>query len=128
VKILLDTQVFLWLTLDSPLLSKKSKKLFLDEENDLFFSMASIWEIAIKTSLGKLTLHQSVENFILEQLAKNSIEILEIDFRHVVRVATLPFHHRDPFDRLLVSQALEEKIPILSSDKIFEKYAVKRLW
>lgn len=128
MKILLDTQAFLWLISDSEELSKKAKNIFLDLDNQLFLSLASIWEIAIKNSIGKLSFKKPVEEFIAEQLQINNISCLEIGFRHVIRTANLPFHHRDPFDRLLISQAIEEKIPIVTSDKAFDKYAIKRIW
>ncbi|SRR5579883_206078 len=128
MKILLDTQAFLWLISDAPELSKKAKKLFLDQDNDLFLSLASIWEIAIKFSLGKLKLKQPIEKFLPAQLQENSILQLDISFRHVAGVAALPFHHRDPFDRLIISQAIQENLPILSSDKAFDAYNIQRLW
>jgi PIN domain nuclease of toxin-antitoxin system len=106
MKILLDTQAFLWIISDAPELSKKAKKVFLDQENDLFLSLASTWEIAIKSSLGKLKLKQPLQKFIPMQLQENSIFQLDISFRHVVGITTLPFHHRDPFDRLIISQAI----------------------
>lgn len=128
MRIILDTHAFLWLGADSPLLSKKAKKLFMDTKNDLYLSLASIWEMAIKSSLGKLKFRKPLETFILDKLQENSIQQLGIDFRHVTRVTDLPYHHRDHFDRLLISQALEEKMPILSSDTAFDKYGVERLW
>ncbi|EKD72957.1 MAG: hypothetical protein ACD_45C00501G0002 [uncultured bacterium] len=128
MKVLLDTQAFLWLSVDSAFLSKKSKKVFLEEKNDLYLSLASVWEMSIKTSIGKLKVPGSVEAFVLTQLHENSILQLPIHFRHVARVEDLPFCHRDPFDRLLISQALEEKMAILSNDAVFDKYAVDRIW
>jgi PIN domain nuclease of toxin-antitoxin system len=128
MRLLLDTQAFLWLATGDSQLSKKAKNVFLDEDNDCYFSLASIWEIAIKTSLGKLKLHQPLEKFILNQLQENSIEQLNIHFRHVTRTKSLPFHHRDPFDRLIIAQSQEEELSILSNDKIFDKYKVDRIW
>lgn len=128
MKVLLDTQAFLWLSINSPLLSKKSKQIFIDEDNDLYLSLASVWEMASKSSIGKLKLRQPIEKFILNQLQENCINQLEIEFRHVTRVENLPFHHRDPFDRLLISQAMEEKMSILSSDAAFDAYSIKRIW
>ncbi len=128
MKILLDTQAFLWIIADAPELSKKAKNIFLDQENDLFLSLASIWEMAIKLSLGKLKLKQPVEKFLPAQLQENSIFQLDISFRHVVGVTSLPFHHRDPFDRLIISQAVQENLPILSSDEAFDEYNIQRLW
>lgn len=128
MKILLDTQAFLWLIADAPSASKRAKKIFLDEKNEFLLSLASSWEIAIKISIGKLTLQQSLEKFLPTQLQENGITQLDISFRHVAKVVMLPFYHRDPFDRLIISQAMEEDIPILSSDVAFDKYEVKRLW
>jgi PIN domain nuclease of toxin-antitoxin system len=128
VRLLLDTQAFLWAIFDQPRLSTKARKLFQDSGNELLLSLASIWEIAIKVSIGKLALKESFEQFIPAELQINQITRLTIDFRHIARVAVLPFHHRDPFDRLIAAQALEEKLPILSADAIFDRYAVKRLW
>jgi PIN domain nuclease of toxin-antitoxin system len=128
MKILLDTQAFLWIISDAPELSKKAKKIFLDQENDLFLSLASIWEMAIKLSLGKLKLKQPIEKFFPAQLQENSILQLDISFRHVVGVTSLPFHHRDPFDRLIISQAIQENLPILSCDEVFDAYNIQRLW
>jgi PIN domain nuclease of toxin-antitoxin system len=128
MKILLDTQAFLWLALDAPELTKKAKKIFLDSKNEFYISLASIWEISIKTSIGKLGFEKSFEKIILQQLQENSIQQLVINFRHIIKVARLPFHHRDPFDRLLAAQAIEEKLTILSSDTVFDKYGIKRIW
>jgi PIN domain nuclease of toxin-antitoxin system len=128
MRILLDTQAFFWLGTDSPQLSSRAKELFLDSQNDLFLSLVSVWEMAIKTRLGKLKIHKALEPFILDSLQENSIHQLSIDFRQVARCANLPFHHRDPFDRLLISQALEEKLPLLSNDPAFDAYPIERLW
>lgn len=128
MKILLDTQAFLWLSLDSPELSKKAKKVFLDEKNEFYFSLASVWEISIKVSIKKLKFEKSFEKIILQQFQENGINQLGINFRHLIKTAKLPFHHRDPFDRLLIAQALEEKLHIMSTDSVFDKYGIKRIW
>ncbi len=128
MRILLDTHTFLWTALGSSQLSKRAIDLFLEPKNELYFSVASTWEMAIKSSLGKLTFHKPIAAYILEILQENSIQLLTIDFRHALRVATLPFHHRDPFDRLLISQALEEKMAILSCDISLDAYGIERLW
>jgi PIN domain nuclease of toxin-antitoxin system len=128
MKILLDTQAFLWIISDAPELSKEAKKIFLDQENDLFLSLVSIWEMAIKSSLGKLKLKQPIDKFLPAQLQENSILQLDISFRHVVGVTSLLFHHRDPFDRLIISQAILENLPILSCDEVFDAYNIQRLW
>ena len=90
--------------------------------------MASCWELSIKVSLGKLKLATPVERFIPEQLAANGFRLLDISIRHVSCVATMPFHHRDPFDRLLASQVIEDKLVLVSADRIFEQYSVQRIW
>jgi PIN domain nuclease of toxin-antitoxin system len=128
MNILLDTHAFLWLTSDAPELSKKAKKLYADPHNDFLLSTASLWEMAIKLNLGKLSLQQPFEKFIPLQLKENAIVKLDITFRHITKIATLPRHHGDPFDRLLIAQALEEKLPILSCDTAFDDYPIKRLW
>jgi PIN domain nuclease of toxin-antitoxin system len=128
MRILLDTHTFLWAGLDSSQLSTRAAELFLETQHHLYLSIASVWEMAIKNSLGKLTFHKPLEAYILDTLQENAIQLLPIDFRHVTRVSNLPFHHRDPFDRLLISQALEEKISILSCDVVFDLYKIERLW
>ena len=90
--------------------------------------MASFWEIAIKNSLSKLRLPAVVDRYLPEQMSLNGFETLEISFRQVMGTATLPWRHRDPFDRLLAAQALEEKLNIVSRDPIFDAYGVKRVW
>ncbi|HAJ61322.1 MAG TPA: PIN domain nuclease [Cyanobacteria bacterium UBA8543] len=127
MKLLLDTHTFLWFINDSPQLSTDAKNL-LESEVDLWLSVVSLWEIAIKTSLGKLTLPDTYDKFIPQQLTLNDIEILPISMAHLALVATLPFHHRDPFDRLLVAQAIVEKVSIVSIDVVFDSYTVNRIW
>ena len=128
MRVLLDTHAFLWWVEDAPALSKKVKAVIGDPDNECLLSLASCWEMAIKLSLGKLRLPGAIERFIPEQLAANAFRQLAIDLRHVARVAVLPFHHRDPFDRLLAAQALEERCVIVSADPVFTKYGVNRVW
>ena len=123
---LLDTHVFLWSCEDSPELSGTAREAVLN--NDCFVSMASFWEIAIKVSLGKLRLPVAIEKYLPEQMSLNGFETLEISFRQTVGTATLPWRHRDPFDRLLAAQALEEKISLVSRDTVFDAYGLKRIW
>ena len=127
MKLLLDTHTFLWFINDSPQLSTEVKNL-LESEVDLALSVASLWEIAIKASLGKLTLPDTYDKFIPQQLTLNDIEILPISMADLALVATLPFHHRDPFDRLLIAQAIVEQISIVSVDTMFDSYRVNRIW
>lgn len=128
MRLLLDTHAFLWWVDDAPELSAPAREAIADPSSECLLSLASCWEMAIKVNLGKLRLAGTIERFIPEQLAANQFGRLDIGFRHVARVANLPFHHRDPFDRLLAAQAEEEKLPIVSADRIFEQYGVKRIW
>lgn len=127
MKLLLDTHTFLWFIDDNPKLSAAAKKL-LESDVDLMISAASLWEIAIKVSIGKLTLTQPFQEFILDQLTRNSVKLLEISIAHLAVVSGLPFHHRDPFDRLMVAQAISEQLPIVSVDDKFDLYGASRLW
>lgn len=128
MRLLLDTHVFLWWVNDAPELSAKARAAIRKGQNECFLSVVSAWEMAIKASTGKLALSQSVERFIPEQLAANGFRLLEIDFRHAARVESLPFHHRDPFDRLLVAQAMSEKMTVISADAALSEYGIKRIW
>ena len=96
--------------------------------DDCLVSLASLWEISIKFGLGKLRLPRSPEKYLPEQIAMNGFTELAIDFRHVVAVSVLPDHHRDPFDRLLVSHAKAEDLAIVSRNPVFERYGLKRVW
>jgi PIN domain nuclease of toxin-antitoxin system len=128
MRLLLDTHAFLWWVEDDSRLSRKARAAIAEPGNDCFLSLASSWEMAIKISLGKLRLAAPLERFIPEQLAANGFRELAIDFRHVARVSRLPFHHRDPFDRLLVAQALEEDLTVVSADRVFRTYGLSRVW
>jgi PIN domain nuclease of toxin-antitoxin system len=128
VKLLLDTHTFLWWVAASDELPRKARSAVGSARNECFLSVASGWEIAIKVSLGKLRIDGALDRFLPEQLAANGFRALAIDLKHTARVASLPFHHRDPFDRLLVAQALEEDLAIVTADPIFGKYGVKRVW
>jgi PIN domain nuclease of toxin-antitoxin system len=127
MRLLLDTHVFLWWVADDPRLPPRARRAIADA-GECFLSIASCWEMAIKVSLGKLTLPTTVERFVPLQLAANGIGLLPIDLDHVAHVAVLPFHHRDPFDRLLAAQALLEHLVVVSADPVFRRYGVKRAW
>ena len=128
MKLLLDTHSFLWFIGGGSKLSTNARMLIEDVSNQSVLSIASLWEMAIKISTGKLILDQPFETLIPQQMSRNGIELLEISFPHTVVVATLPFHHRDPFDRLLIAQAIVEQIPIVSCDTAFDRYTITRLW
>lgn len=128
MRCLLDTHVFLWWVEDDKRLSRRARKTIALPENECLLSLASVWEMAIKISLGKLRLAAPLETFLPNHLSVNGFRELPLDFRHVARVARLPFHHRDPFDRLLVAQALEEDLALVSADEAFAAYGVRRVW
>jgi len=128
MKVLLDTHAFLWWITDSPKLSARAREVIQDSNNELFFSAASGWEIAIKAQLGRLQLPDNLEQFILEQLSLNAILVLPIQLRHALRVYTLPQYHRDPFDRILVAQSQIENLPILTTDTQITPYTVETIW
>ena len=128
MRLLLDTHTFLWWINNDPLLSDSARDAITTERNECFLSLASCWELAIKASIGKLRLTKPVERFIPEELTANDFQLLSIDFRHIAKVETLPFHHRDPFDRLLVAQVLTEKMSIISADTVLSAYGIKRIW
>ncbi|MBI3650108.1 MAG: type II toxin-antitoxin system VapC family toxin [Acidobacteria bacterium] len=127
MKLLIDTHTFLWFILDSANLSDDALDL-LESDADLLISIASLWEIAIKVSIGKLMLPQSYNKFIAQQLKVNSIDKLPIRLSHLTMVSTLPLHHRDPFDRMIIAQAIVENLPLVSADTAFDSYPIKRLW
>lgn len=128
MKLLMDTHVFLWYVWDDPKLSEKSIALIENPDNEKYLSIASLWEMAIKVSTGKLELTRSFDRLVPELVYGNGFELLPIAFAHTVRVSALEFHHKDPFDRLLVAQGLAENMPILSADSILDAYNVTRLW
>jgi PIN domain nuclease of toxin-antitoxin system len=128
MRLLLDTHAFLWFIMGSPNLSAAARALIEDGANERFLSVASLWEMAIKVSLGRLTLSAPFDVLIPDQLSLNGVELLGIEVVHATAVSTLPFHHRDPFDRLLIAQAIVEDMSIISIDAAFDSYPVKRLW
>lgn len=125
---LLDTHAFLWFINDDPTLSIIAKSLIEDPENRILLSFASIWEMAIKVSLNKLVIPPQFDEFIDKQLQENYFDLLDIKLHHVNALVTMPFHHRDPFDRLLIAQSQEENLPIISKDTIFDAYQIERYW
>jgi PIN domain nuclease of toxin-antitoxin system len=128
MRALLDTSSFLWFVAGSDSLSIKARDLIVDMNNDLFLSVASLWEIAIKMSIGKLKLLRSFEQIIPAQLEENFINILPIELNHLSQIIELPFHHRDPFDRLIIAQGMTEGLPVISSDASFQMYPVEVIW
>ena len=128
MRLLLDTHTLLWWVADAPELSRRARAAIAAPASECLVSAATAWELAIKVSLGKLRVDGDLERFLAEQLAVNRFRALPVEVSHAVRVARLPFHHRDPFDRLLAAQALEEGAAVVSADAVFSRYGVKRIW
>jgi PIN domain nuclease of toxin-antitoxin system len=128
MRALLDTHAFLWFITDDVRLSRPAEQLFENARYDLLLSMASVWEIAVKVGLGRLPLPLPIRSFLPRQLAENEIRLLPIKLDHAFEAGELPVHHRDPFDRMLVAQALTEQVPILSADVALDQYGVHRIW
>ncbi|MGV2830412.1 type II toxin-antitoxin system VapC family toxin [Myxosarcina sp. GI1(2024)] len=124
MRFLLDTHTFLWFVNDDPKLSDRLKGLIEDTSNVSYISVASLWEMSIKFNLGKLTLDPNYEEFIEREVITSSIQLLNIELEHLKINAILPFHHRDPFDRLIIAQSIAENIPIITVDSAFDKYSV----
>ena len=127
MKLLLDTHAFIWYVEDSNKLPEATRETIKSEENTILISIASLWEIAIKTSLEKLTLKVSIEE-IVNLIIKNGFELLPILPVHIIKNNILEFHHRDPFDRMIIAQGLSEEIVIVGKDEMFDKYNVTRVW
>lgn len=127
MKILLDTHIFLWLLSGDGRLSGPAKTIFLNEENEICFSVASLWEIGIKISLGRLKLADNWKEVIEDEMAVNLIKLLRISKGHCYKLVDLPFHHRDPFDRMLIAQAMVEEMSILTCDGQFCAYDVRAI-
>jgi PIN domain nuclease of toxin-antitoxin system len=128
MNILLDTHALIWFAEGASELSPGAKAALEEPRNQSFFSIASIWELAIKLQLGKLRMRRPLLPDFRRDLERASIQPLAIDYEHVVRAGELPFHHRDPFDRLLIAQAASERMTVVSHDSIFDDYDVTRLW
>lgn len=128
MRMLLDTHTFLWFVLGDPRLTANAKASIEELGNEKLVSPASYWEIAIKISLGKYTLSQPYEEFMERGIIENGFVVLPIELKHTAVLTTLPFHHRDPFDRLIIAQAMVEGIAVVSGDTAFDAYSVTRLW
>lgn len=127
MKLLLDTHAFLWFMAGDERLSRRARRSMEAPGAELILSAASVWEMAIKLRLGRLTLPGTVEEYIAEKL-EVGFRTLPVEWRHAAAVEKLPFHHRDPFDRLLVSQALIEGLPLVTGDPAFRRYGVRIIW
>ena len=127
MKLLLDTQAWLWMQAAPERFNDEALGLVEDAAVTLLFSSASSWEIAIKWSLGKLKLPEPPEDYVPSRLRSSGVTPLPVEHSHALRVASLEQHHRDPFDRLLVAQSLVERVPILTADPLFARYPIERI-
>jgi PIN domain nuclease of toxin-antitoxin system len=125
MNLLLDTHIFLWFVNDDPRLSDRHKDLIENEGNFSYLSVASLWEMSIKYNLGKLKLDPSYKDFIEREVRESSIILLNIELEHLRINASLPFHHRDPFDRIIISQSIAENVSIIKVDSIFNQYPIR---
>jgi PIN domain nuclease of toxin-antitoxin system len=128
MKLLLDTHVLIWWSSSSEKLSANVYNLIADTSNILVFSVASIWEIQIKSQSGKLNLNSTLPDLIKNQQQVNNLQILPIELSHIYALKDLPIHHRDPFDRILIAQSIVENMPLLSIDMVFDSYPVQKIW
>jgi PIN domain nuclease of toxin-antitoxin system len=128
MRLLLDTNVFIWLN-DAPAqIPQGIMAMMADSDNELLFSLVSVWEMQIKIQLGKLKLQDPLSEILLTQQSENNLQMLPIHLEHIWAIAELPNHHRDPFDRLLIAQARSENVPIVTADSLFDQYPVQRFW
>ena len=123
--ILIDTHIFLWAVFENPKMTKRQGQIFRDRSNTIYLSMASVWEVFLKASTGKLTLLGEPETFVRQQMELNRIQLRPIRLEHTAQVVRLPWHHKDPFDRLLIAQSQLEKLPLLTADAWFSAYDVE---
>ncbi|OPX22085.1 MAG: PIN domain nuclease [Candidatus Latescibacterota bacterium] len=128
MRILLDTHSFLWFIAGSDSLSTQARDLIADLGNEVLLSTGSLWELAIKVSIGKIELSRPFGEIIPEQLSENEITVLPIELSHLTMLTELPFHHRDPFDRLIIAQGIVEGLPVITRDIMFRNYPVDILW
>jgi len=128
MRALLDTSTFLWFIGGSKKLSNEARKFIESFENELVMSVASLWEIAIKISIGKLELYECFDLLIPEKIEENEIDILQINLKHLSEMMKLPLYHRDPFDRLIIAQGISEKIPVIACDYAFKAYLIDIIW
>jgi PIN domain nuclease of toxin-antitoxin system len=128
MKVLVDTHTFLWDLLSDHRSSSLAKQMLKSDEHELFFSLVSLWEFSIKIKTGKLNALGSSVSYLRAEMENYSMQLLPIRYEHVLQLEALPIHHSDPFDRLLIAQAITESLPILTHDAIFKAYPIKVLW
>jgi PIN domain nuclease of toxin-antitoxin system len=128
MRVLIDTHVFIWWTNEPTRLSAVTYNLLIDPTTTAFISLASIWEMQIKLTLGKLGFETTLSALVEDEINRNRFELMPIELSHIYAVGSLPLHHRDPFDRLLIAQSQTENLAILSIDEVFDAYGVNRVW
>ena len=128
MNILLDSHTLIWFSQNSPQLSSSAIEILEDRNNLLFLSLVSVWEIQIKVQLGKLNLDISLSELVKDQTKINDVQILPMKLSHIWTLDTLPYYHKDPCDRLLISQAITENLIILGVDSVFDSYPVEKIW
>lgn len=128
MKFLVDTHTFLWAVRSPQELGDQTRRLLADPDAELLISISVPWEIAIKSRIGKLENAANILENFEEFMSAGGFRILETSARHAIQSGALPLHHKDPFDRLLIAQALDLRVPILSRDDIFDRYGVRRIW
>ena len=126
--LLLDTHAFLWFIAGDSKLSDQARLVIENPDNEIFISIASLWEMAIKASLGKLILRHSLKDIVKSQIEANGLILHHISVEHLTEIVDLPFHHRDPFDRLLAVQSRVDDLTLVSRDTAFDAYGIQRLW
>jgi PIN domain nuclease of toxin-antitoxin system len=128
MRLLLDTHAFLWFIQGSQNLSETARNLIEDQGNQKLMSIASLWEISIKVSIGKLDVGMAIAELLSREVYGNGFEVLAIQANHLDELTKLVFHHKDPFDRLIIAQALAERMPVVTRDEVFGRYPVSLLW
>ena len=128
MRLLLDTHAFVWFVDGNPKLSNAARTAIDDVENLVYLSLASVWELAILVSLQRLTLQRTVKEYVALYTERNAIDLLPVTIDHIEGIVSLPFHHRDPFDRLIIAQAKSNDLILVSADNVFQRYEVNVLW
>lgn len=128
MRLLLDSHAFVWMHEEPHKLSVIAANDILSPVNQIFLSVSSVWELQIKIKLGKFSFSNALENVIFQQQKENNLQILPVELSHALYLENLPLHHKDPFDRLLIAQAIVERMTLVSSDRQFSDYEVKVLW
>ena len=128
MKVLMDTHTFLWWNTEDPLLSVHAKEIIADGKNEVFLSAVSVWEIVIKTAIGRLILPESPAQYISSRMSMYRFRSLPIQISHAVHVYELPPHHNDPFDRMLIAQSRLESLPLVTKDENIQRYDLETIW